>query len=233
VVTLLLALLLNPAHAIKVMLIDTGVDNHYLFKGRVITSNVGINDHGTHVAGIILHGGLNLDGTPVSTTCPEVVIANCNYQPSVVECLDLADRGGFDYVNISLTGKLRDTDEYLMLKKLTSRGVKITVAAGNESADLRKNPVYPAYYMYDGLTTNFFVVGSTVPSSNRGEGVIIRPGTVLSTLMNGRMGYLTGTSMSAPYYLHELLLEECKQIENRTVDPPSSSKLIRFPAIPK
>jgi len=219
-ISLLLALLglLSTANATSVMIIDTATSDHSLFADRVKnTVNDGI-DHGTHVAGIILFKEVSpYTGQPIEPLCPElnVTVYSCNYRNSTSACLSLASMYGVRYINISLTGNEKEPGEFELLKSMTDNGVQVVVAAGNDSVDISKTKRYPASYKYEGLGDNFHVVTYEGGVGNTGPGVLVRAGTVVSTITGNRIGKLTGSSMASPTYLHELLMKECKQLESR------------------
>lgn len=207
---------------IRVLEIDTGVaknshdeiDTHLPKNPANVLDYTDSNTHGTHVAGLIL-----------KDTCPEVELESCSWfdvlspkgnEEEYIMCLRNAILEKPDFINISSGGPNFDEEEFRLLTILSNLGVKIIVAAGNESQDLslRENNYYPAKYKI----TNLIPVGNLNPfkvknsSSNYGlQNEVWEIGTeIKSTLPNGKYGYMSGTSMSAAIFTNKLLREKCK-----------------------
>lgn len=74
------------------------------------------------------------------------------------------------FVNISMGGGGTNFNEKRYIKRLLIRGVQIAVSAGNNGQNLDKNCDYfPACYKKTLDSYHFYVVGSSLPSSNRGQ----------------------------------------------------------------
>lgn len=167
---------------IKVMVIDTGIDDKSsLLKPWLVDplQGVGVKDefsdyvdthgHGTHVAGIIIYGGL-VDTQPFivkdgkrigmprgKTVCGKVKIYSCHFfHPkdtvanvnALLGCLKRASREKMDLVNFSGGGEDFQEDEFKLIKELQTNGTLFVTAVGNEHADIKHKPYYPAYYAF-------------------------------------------------------------------------------------
>ena len=194
-------------------------DDYYgwnFYKNNNKVYNGSEDEHGTHCAGTIIASIDN--GTGVAS-----VAGNANVKimilkalggseesgttESVVEAIKYAEANGASVVNLSL-GSSEDDDE--LYNAIASSKMLFVVAAGNGNSrtgigtDNDRTPSYPASYDLDNIISvaNISYDGSLSTSSNYGaESVdIAAPGTaVLSTLPGNDYGYMTGTSMSAPF----------------------------------
>lgn len=212
---------------IIVAVVDTGIDyNHpflekniYVPSGKVSEKNYGIDfsknvidkntpidkhGHGTHVSGII------------RSIFPEVKILALKYfnpsasgddnLASTVLALRYAVDHNVDIINYSGGGPGPAMEELRALKEAEKKGILVVVAAGNEESNIddKSKAYFPASY---GLS-NVITVSAhdedlkILPSSNYGkQGVdIFAPGyRIRSSLNNGRIGYLTGTSQATAF----------------------------------
>lgn len=223
----------NPGD-IWVMVIDTGIGRNSMLEPYVQYKNtVEYQDdhgHGTHVAGIVAYGNRKLN----DPLCKRVKIFSCKYyyikQPSKTEdfdrCMYEAVDMKMDYVNISGGGLGFMIKEYHAFTKYNEIGGKVVVAAGNDYKDLAKWDYYPASYALGSNTHKFKRIpnitvvmnenwdGTLYRNSNYTKDGVRRKGVnIYSTLPNNHLGYMTGTSMAAPAYLHEILQERCKEMQ--------------------
>ncbi len=178
------------------------------------------NGHGTHVAGIIaarnnLIGvvGVAADATVVSLRVLDKrgsgpdsgVIAAIDYLAQQVDA-GFASPG--DVANLSLVTSAMESMDAAVVG-LASRGVRVTIAAGNSAANAnnyspaRANGanVYTVAAIEDGDIWAYY--------SNYGQPPVdyAEPGSaIVSTVLNGGYGSKTGTSMSAPHLAGILLL---------------------------
>lgn len=206
------------AHAkdVRVMVIDTGIDASHLQLLKYVEagSYEDLHDdhgHGTHIAGIISESG-----------CPNLKIVSCKafYKGHAVlervhDCLNIALKSKIDIINYSGGGVTPDDKEYQLLKQLGDKGVKINVAAGNESKDLG-SPCFGYFPACDNIT-NLTPVGSIDNSNNRSSfsdygivGIKWEYGEkILSTLPDNKYGKISGTSQATANYTKHMVQEMC------------------------
>jgi hypothetical protein len=185
---------------IPVMVIDTGYNPNVDTKHKIIYEKTAVSDHGTFVV-----------NTMLEDVCSNVVIYMCGYTLNLTEdimldCLNKADRWGVKYINISYSGVKKPSEkEKKLIKKLVNKGVKFTLASGNDGIDLDKQPKYPQNYAKE--FKNIYVVGDkNFKLANKGSFVIDNLPAV-SIKYKGRAKI--GTSYSAPRYMNKLLKQEC------------------------
>jgi len=197
-----------------VYVVDTGIDvSNPEFEGRATFAanivgdgqNTDGNGHGTHVAGIV---GSKTYGVAKRTKLYAVkvldangsgnssgIIAGINY---VVN--DYKSRGCTStVVNMSLGGNGQSSALNSAAANAVSAGLFMAVAAGNSAQDASNTcPASEPSVFTVGATnsTDFFAY-----YSNYGSVVdMLAPGDmILSTYINGLVGYLSGTSMAAPH----------------------------------
>lgn len=208
----------NPS--VKVAVIDSGIDAaHEDLAGKIkniknCTNSMTADDlfgHGTHVAGIISANtdnniGVAGAGYNVSLMNAKALTDNgSGYYSWIADCIIWSADQGASVINMSLGG----TDASQMLEDAVSyahdKGVMIVAAAGNSNSN---GFFYPAAY------SQVISVAATdnedvrAPFSNWGNWVdVAAPGvSILSTLpmhanhfKTKNYGYLSGTSMAAPY----------------------------------
>ena len=170
--------------------------------------------HGTHVAGII---AADYDSkTGVSGVAPGVQIMSVKYYSdanpgsvnlrNTIKAINYAVDHGAQIINYSGGGPEFNEDEYLALKKAEYKGVLVVAAAGNEhqNVDLVENYYYPSAYRLSNIISvaAIDINNNLLPSSNYGKTKvdIAAPGeNIYSTLPGQRFGYMSGTSMAAPF----------------------------------
>jgi len=169
------------------------------------------NGHGTHVAGTIAAA---MNGRGVVGIAPEarimtVKVLDANGSGSmggVADGIRYAAANGARIINLSLGGPGPDAYMAAAVKAANEANALVICAAGNESTNNDKHPVYPASL----AAPNVIAVAATDPNagrtiadySNFGKLTvpIAAPGSsVISTSNDG--GYLTmsGTSMASPH----------------------------------
>ncbi|MEP7220767.1 MAG: S8 family serine peptidase, partial [Bacteroidota bacterium] len=127
---------------------------------------------------------------------------------TIIEGLDYATanaRSG-DVINLSLGGPpSRALDD--AVRRAAARGIKVVVAAGNETEDAGLSS--PSRVNYPGVYTvsAFDINGDMASFSNYGSAVdVSAPGVrILSTRVGGGTVYMSGTSMAAPHVAGLLL----------------------------
>jgi subtilisin family serine protease len=228
---------------IRVMVIDTGIDEHPKLKGHVqfekTEEYIDRNGHGTHVTGILIYGNKMLDEKgnfdASDELCKNVKIYSCKYFDSYselnalnqgVKCIEKAIEMKIDYINYSGGGGEFSQSEYDALKKFTATGGKAYVAAGNERWNLSKTPYYPASYglsygNFEQLSgvipvANIQLNGKLASSSNFAPHLAAAVGVnILSTLPDSSYGFMTGTSQATPAVLHTVLRRKCEQLNRK------------------
>lgn len=171
--------------------------------------------HGTHVAGIIAASHTDTQAQVASYVqglAPEAKILPLAFLDDTgsgsmlngVYAIKYAVSRGAKVINASWGGDgcsraLKET-----IAGLQASGVIFVSAAGNESQNVDRYPIYPASFDYPAQ----IVVGATgnlnlmAEYSNYGiqHVHIFAPGTeIVSTFPNGRMASLSGTSMATPF----------------------------------
>jgi subtilisin family serine protease len=160
--------------------------------------------HGTHIAGII---------KSVFPQAKLMAIKYYNAQAkeqdnlnSTIKALEYAIDQDVNIINYSSGGAGASLDELRVLKKAQEKGILVVAAAGNygSNIDEPRNHYYPASYGLDNIMTviNHDQQLQVSSSSNFGKNSadLSAPGTrILSSLPNGRMGYLSGTSQSTAF----------------------------------
>ncbi len=197
------------------------------------------NGHGTHVAGIIgaknnqfgvlgVASGASLVSLRVLDKDGEGLLSN------IVKALAYVNNNATagDVVNMSLgddEGISSTLDQ--QVRNTAARGIYIAIAAGNEKQLANK------YSPARNNAENIFTV-SAVDSldrfasfSNYGNDVVdyTAPGVrILSTFLNGRYAYMSGTSMAAPHVAGLLLLKGKNITSSGTArnDPDGTADLI-------
>ena len=197
----------------KSYVVDSGIDSTNTdFEGRVTTGYDAVQDgigtgdcngHGTHVAGTI---GSKTFGVAKKTSLIPVRVLDCagsGYYSSVIAGLNwIAGNyipGEPAVVNMSLGGPASSTlDE--AVGNLTSKGISVVVAAGNDNVDAcNHSPARTPTAITVGATTN---VDARASYSNFGSCLdIFAPGTDIPSTWLGVNYYaiLSGTSMAAPH----------------------------------
>jgi subtilisin family serine protease len=199
--------------SVTIAVVDTGVDFGHLdlaskiVPGYDFVNNDAIaqddNGHGTHVSGIaaaISNNGLGISGVSWGAHIMPVKVLNAGGNgtfANVAAGIVWATDHGAQVINLSLGGSnpsqvLQDAVNYA-----DSNGVVLVAASGNSGSNF---VLYPARY------PQVIAVGATDSSnahtgfSNYGPQVdLSAPGTSIYSTVIGGYGYLSGTSMSAPF----------------------------------
>jgi len=239
-------LTLHKEGVIRVLVVDTGVDfSHDMLRTHIdqkdiikhVDQYVDDNGHGTHIAGLILYGPMDLnkvirDETPTSV-CPQVEISSCKYfyrneqgksLNRSINCFKRAAKENFDVVNYSSSGVDPFDEEYQAVFELRKKNILFITAAGNMGLNVKNFPSYPGCYAFG--SSKYPPLDNVVPLeameslvkkapySNYGE---IMPMEIsmgeISTLPGNQYGSMRGTSQAAAIYLHKLLIEKCKELD--------------------
>ncbi|MEM2234861.1 MAG: S8 family peptidase [Desulfurococcaceae archaeon] len=216
------------SESIRVAVVDTGIDyNHKDLQGSVSWCIVSLNNgktfykgtnlrncrdtngHGTHVAGII---AARLNGVGVAGVAPKVYLyavkvlgsSGSGYVSDVARGIVEATKGpdgipgnldDADVISMSLGGPdsslLHDAVVYAY-----GYNVTLVAASGNEGAS---DPSYPARYP-EVIAVGAIDIDYNVPEwSNRNPDFVAPGVNVLSTYLNNKYSYMSGTSMACPH----------------------------------
>ena len=233
----------------RAWIIDTGIDFDHpdlnvdveLSKSFITgeTSAEDENGHGTHVAGIIgaknnqfgvigVASGASLVALRVLDKDGEGLLSN------IVKALAYINNNASagDVVNMSLgddEGISATLDQ--QVRNTAARGIYIAIAAGNEKQ--LANKYSPARTNAENIFTVSAVdsLDRFASFSNYGNDVVdySAPGVrILSTFINGRYAYMSGTSMAAPHVAGLLLLKGKNITSSGTAinDPDGTADLI-------
>jgi subtilisin len=200
---------------VRVAVIDTGIDmNQPDLEGKVDggynaildsespQSYMDDNGHGTHVSGTI--AGLR-DGRGVVGVAPKARL----YAVKVLDSEgsgDLSDviKGiiwcadhGIQVANMSLGAPTPSDIMQKALRYAKARGVIVVAAAGNSGGDVGYPAAYPQTIAVSAMDSNDQIASF----SSRGPQVkFIAPGVnIVSSMMGGDVGSMSGTSMAAPH----------------------------------
>lgn len=190
----------------RIAVIDTGVNDvvahmKYMCKDGVNNftpySNEDVNGHGSHIVNII---GTRINSNKYCISSYKVFHDKDDGIDSTINALkDISKDETIKYVNISMNGDSNSREELAMVEKLTEKGIKFTVAAGNEKKLITKGNCtqFPACYkLFITKPNNFYVVGAIGDFSNYGPIVdIVVNGTIESLGRTQR-----GTSQAAASY---------------------------------
>ena len=236
-----------PGRAIKVAVLDTGVDHRLLdFKGKVDVANAknfvdpngegdAIDDHGhgTHVAGVIgatRDNGVSMRGIVPNVTILPVKVLDAGGSGDTDQIalgIKYAVDAGAKVINMSLGGNESRTLGYMM-KYAHDRGVIVVAATGNDGQSRVSYPASSKYAISVGATNTFGVVSDY---SNFGINVdVVAPGSKVASLVpDGNVVYMDGTSMATPHVAAvaallksnhpSLTVEQMRKLLRRTAQP--------------
>lgn len=221
---------------IKVMVIDTGVDDmHETFAGRNIVCEIpedcfDVHGHGTHVTSLVL-GSYYENNKPTDPVCDDVVIYSCRYYKmeevqSVTDCVQRGTDLGIDVYVLAGGEDTFWTKEYNAIKNIKKSAVFIA-AAGNDGYDMEENPYFPAMYRYTyklkGIEKHFEplaniqVVGALTSDhmkwnkSNYIIGMYWEPGVNILGAYRGKYAKLSGTSQATAIRAHKHIKNLCNE----------------------
>lgn len=190
------------------------------------------NDHGTHVAGIIV--GKEGEGVKQTGVAPgakfisaKAISADRQYSTKVVieAFLWLIDQN-VDIINCSFGAPYDAGNPYLekVIALAESRNISVVISSGNVKNNQKEGLLYPAATRAGGIVVgsvnqnlNLSGFSARGPSMMEGMKGVIRPDVVApgewvrSTMYSGRLGVLSGTSQAAPHVSGVIaLLKEAK-----------------------
>jgi len=174
------------------------------------------NGHGTHVAGIIaaLNNSIGVLGVASGAKVVALKVLGSEGEGSlsaIIQALGYINTNASagDVVNMSLGLDTISPILSQQIQNTASRGIYFAIAAGNEHTSASSTS--PA----NTNGTNIYTVSAIdsldnfAPFSNYGNDAVdyAAPGVrILSTYLNGRYAYMSGTSMAAPHMAGLLLL---------------------------
>jgi subtilisin family serine protease len=205
----------------RIVVIDTGYNratwsnlpiNTICENGMLDVTGTGAHDnhgHGTNIIGLIANGIDTKRYCIVSIkwydTSHNASLDTLVYR--IRAAIKLAEKQTPFLVNLSSSGANYDSIEQMIISRMTYKGVKVVVSAGNEGLDLgSKCQIYPA--CYNANKSNLYVVGGIdkfnkfLSVSNRGGPVNYYENAV------GQCGEgicLTGTSQAAAIRSNKLI----------------------------
>jgi thermitase len=168
------------------------------------------NGHGTHVAGIVgarANNSQGDSGTCWSTKLVAVKFMNSKGKGSTsdaIEGIEYAVKQGLKIINCSFGSSSKSDSLHDAVDFAQDHNALLVVAAGNDSENIDRSPLYPAAY----TDSNILAVAATTSSdtlasfSNWGPDSVDvgAPGdNIYSTYLGGGYKLLSGTSMAAPY----------------------------------
>lgn len=168
------------------------------------------NNHGTHVAGIVLGVGQDIIDT-VPREAARIQIMPLKFldgngsgsTASAVAAIYYAVNNGAKVINNSWGGASYSAALHEALAYAYNARVFVTAAAGNAGSNNDSKPIFPANYDVPSLLSVASTTDSDAMSffSNFGFGTVHlgSPGSgIKSTLPGNTFGFLSGTSMAAP-----------------------------------
>lgn len=205
---------------VKVAVIDTGIDdNHEDLAAKIVdrrncTDSITSDDlfgHGTHVAGII--AGITNNNIGIAGVGNESTLLNAKalgdngsgYYSWIADCIVWSVDMGAKVINLSLGGTANSQLLEEAVNYANGKGVVVVAAAGNSNSN---SYFYPAAYNHVISVAATDQNDERAKFSNWGSWVdVASPGvSIYSTLPNHpnalkttNYGYLSGTSMAAPY----------------------------------
>ena len=169
-------------------------------------TNIADENHGTHIAGIIAAVKDNTKGisgvAPMAKIMPLKVFKNGKaYTSDIINAIEYAENMGVRIINCSW-GSIDDNPA--LKEVIQNSNMLFVCAAGNNSANIDSNPLYPAAFDCSNIITVASVNRNGILSgfSNYGEnGVhVAAPGEgIKSTLTGNSYGENSGTSMAAAF----------------------------------
>ncbi|SDO00752.1 Ig-like domain-containing protein [Acetanaerobacterium elongatum] len=202
----------TKGEGVTVAVVDSGVlTTHEEFAGRILSQidfaggSTSLNQHGTHVAGIVAAAAGNGRGgagiAPASTILPVRVLntQGTGTSANILAGVNYAKSNGAAVINMSLGGYFYSKLEEDTYKAVYDAGIPIIVAAGNDGSNVK---CYPAGYSSVITVAATDQAGRRANFSNWGSWIsVAAPGyDIWSTGIASNSSYisLNGTSMATP-----------------------------------
>lgn len=196
---------IDPAHPDLQAKIRTDIDYDFVGEDDVAEDECG---HGTHVAGIAAadtDNGIGVAGLGWEATILPLKVLGTGGNGTgedLIEAIRYAADNGVDVINMSLGGDapcpqaVQDAVDYAY-----ARGVVLVAAAGNHGGDVPNAELFPANCDHVLGVAAIDSDGTIASYSNYGGHVsVAAPGTgIISTIMGGGYGRMSGTSMATPH----------------------------------
>jgi subtilisin family serine protease len=166
--------------------------------------------HGSHIAGIIESTALS---GSTKQTCPRISLmplkyydnggAGYNNLTNTVRAIEYAVKMGAQIINYSGGGSDPATAERAAIEMANKKGILLIAAAGNDGRNNDAKPYFPASYGLENIISVASInkLSGLLPSSNFGKTVhLAAPGLqILSTLPEGKIGTMSGTSQATAF----------------------------------
>ncbi|WP_413575062.1 S8 family serine peptidase [Bdellovibrio sp. HCB290] len=167
------------------------------------------NNHGTHVAGIVVGAGLNIFQRPLPESkilimpVKSLKADGSGTTAYAIKAIDYAVDNGAQVINNSWGGANYSRALLDSLAAAYNKGILIVNAAGNYNSNNDSVPMYPANYDLPSVisvaSVNSYDQKSSFSNYGKGKVHIASPGEdILSTIPGGGYKYMDGTSMAAP-----------------------------------
>lgn len=167
-----------------------------------------IDDHGTHVSGIIGATGNSIGTVGVCWKARIMTTRFLNdfgfgFSSDALQAIDYARKNGATVINNSWGGGPYDSGAYFAFKAASDEGIILVVAAGNNGVDTDVESSYPGWYNHFTQINVAATVedGGLAGFSNYGKKMVhlAAPGAdILSTIPHDQYESFNGTSMAAP-----------------------------------
>ncbi|MGD0750899.1 MAG: S8 family serine peptidase [Anaerolineales bacterium] len=202
--------------AVTIAIVDTGVDlDHVDLAGKIVPGFDFVNNnnhpqdddaqsHGTHVAGIAAaetNNGIGIAGVSWGAQIMPVKVLNSGgfgtYENVAAGIVWAADHGA-EVINLSLGGSMPSSVLKDAVNYAYAKGVTLVAAAGNSGSN---SVLYPARYPHVIAVAATDSTNNRASFSNYGPEIdVAAPGVdIYSTNLGDNYGYLSGTSMAAPF----------------------------------
>lgn len=206
---------------VKVAILDTGVEYYHkdlkidggisfvkevLEDGTLSKGYDDFNGHGTHVAGIIGAKNNNIGTVGVAPDSKLYAVKVLDGSgdgtiEDIVAGLDWCITHHMDVVNLSIGSPEGSPTYQAILKKAKEKGTIVVAASGNDNLKDNSGVDYPAKYPEVVGVAAVDKYNKHADFSSIGPEVnVAAPGvSILSTYIDGKYEYMSGTSMATPY----------------------------------